>query len=216
MMGNFGSVNCLGGTQASLASAHDTETETDCSFHEIEDNSPATGMAEVRSKIHGSVQSDQEVQGELFYSNSQLLSDRRAWVEHERMRHCIYCQKETAFWNKQLVENAKQPRKLWRTIQSVLGSGSPVLQNNHVLTADDLLQFFNDKVEGVRQSTGNVPVQSSLPPAVVELTKFELASQDDVMKVIDDSQSKSCALDPVPTDILKSLLPDILPFVTNM
>ena len=36
------------------------------------------------------------------------------------------------------------------------------------------------------------------------------------MSVICKAPSKSCCLDPVPTDILKELLPVILPFVTNM
>jgi len=153
---------------------------------------------------------------ERRFRKSNILSDRRAWVEHERKRHRIYLHKETAFWNQQLVDNAKQPRKLWTTIKSVLGSSSSRQQQKHVFTANDFLQFFNEKVEGVRRSTGNVPVQSSLPPAVAELTEFELCSQDEIMRVISGSKSKSCGLDPVPTDILKAFLPDILPFVTDL
>jgi len=153
---------------------------------------------------------------ERRFRKSRILSDRRAWVEHERKRHCVYLQKETAFWNQQLIDNAKQPQRLWRTMQSVIGTGRLRQQKNPVLSADDLLRFFNEKVDGVRRSTGNVPVQSSLPPAEAELLEFELCTQDEVMKVISSGQSKYCSLDPVPTDILKELLPDIIPFVTNM
>ena len=152
---------------------------------------------------------------ERRYKKSQLLSDRLAWVESEHKRHHIYRQKESAFWNMQLTTNAKQPRKLWRTIQSVIGSGTRQQQKGS-LTADDLLKYFNDKIEGVRQSTGNVPVQSCLPPAAAEFSEFELCTQEEVMSVICKAPSKSCCLDPVPTDILKELLPVILPFVTKM
>ena len=92
-----------------------------------------------------------------------VLSDRLVWVESERKRHCIYRRKESAFWNMQLMTNAKQPRKLWKTIQSVTGTGIRQQQNG-TLTADDLFKYFNDKVEGVRQSTGNVPVHCPVVP----------------------------------------------------
>lgn len=153
---------------------------------------------------------------ERRFRKSQLLSDRRLWVEHERERHRVYRRKETGYWNQQFVENANQPRKLWKTVQSVLGSSSNGRQKGSVLTADDLLKFFNTKVEGVRQSTGNTPVQSFLPPAPAVLEEYEPCSTEEVLKVINSSSAKSCALDPVPTDILKAFLPYILPFVTDM
>jgi len=106
----------------------------------------------------------------------------------------------------QLMMNAKQPRKLWKTILSVIGTGNPKQQKGTLLTADDLLKYFNDKVVGVRQSTGNVPVQSFLPPAAVEFNEFEVCTQDEVLCVICKAPTKSGCLDPVPTDILKELL----------
>ena len=49
---------------------------------------------------------------ERKYRCTGSATDRLAWVEHERMRHKVYRHKESAFWNAQLTDNARQPKKL--------------------------------------------------------------------------------------------------------
>jgi hypothetical protein len=98
----------------------------------------------------------------------------------------------------------------------VIAASDSQQQKRTLLTADDLLKFFNAKIEAVLQSTGKVPVQSSLPLATAELLEFELCTQEEVMRVICNAHSKSCCQDPVTTNIFKEYLPEILPFVTSM
>ena len=43
-----------------------------------------------------------------------------------------------------------------------------------------------------------------------------LSKEADLRRTIMISQSKSCALDPLPTNILTEFLPEILPFMENM
>ena len=70
-------------------------------------------------------------------------------------------------------------------------------------TAQQLLDFFNAKVDAVRQSTGNCPAQTTLDSSPVVLDKFDECSRDEVRRTISSSQSKTCELDPLPTDVLK-------------
>ena len=81
--------------------------------------------------------------------------------------------------------------------------------------AQQLLDFFNAKVESVRHSTGNCPVQTTLGPAPAAFDQFELCYADDIQRVISVSQSKTCELDPLPTDVLKQFLPQLLPYITD-
>ena len=54
-----------------------------------------------------------------------------------------------------------------------------------------------------------------LPPAASMLNSYQLYTAD-IAKVITSAPLKSCELDPIPTDILKQFLPQLLPFITRM
>jgi len=87
---------------------------------------------------------------------------------------------------------------------------------NNLPSAQDFLDFFNKKVEGVREGTGQGPATTFLPPAAATLNCFQLYTEADVAKVITAAPSKSCELDPIPTDILRQFLPVLLPYITKM
>ena len=78
-------------------------------------------------------------------------------------------------------------------------------------TAQDLLNFFNEKFDAVRRSTGGGPVQTSLPPTVKKFDTPTPVTADDVITTITSVPLKSCDLDPLPTDVLKEFLPELLP-----
>jgi len=50
----------------------------------------------------------------------------------------------------------------------------------------------------------------------VSFTEFQICTTDDVRSVIMSAPSKSCSLDPLPTNIPKEFLPELLPFLTNL
>ena len=56
-----------------------------------------------------------------------------------------------------------------------------------------------------------------LPPTSPPiLNSFDSVSEDDVRKVISDSPTKSCLLDPIPTFLLKECLDILLPSITKL
>ena len=114
-----------------------------------------------------------------------------------------------------ISEHSGQPRKLWRAFSSIMGldrvatvTGGP--------SAQSLLDFFVQKIETIRQSTGGSPPFTRLPPATSEFNAFRELTLDEVHRLIASSKSKSCSLDPIPTNILKDLLPELLPYITVM
>ena len=84
------------------------------------------------------------------------------------------------------------------------------------LTAQQLSDYFIDKVDVIRRGTGESAVITHLQPAIVTFSGFMESSSNDIEKLILDSPSTSCSLDPVPTSILKEFLAVLLPFVTRM
>ena len=90
--------------------------------------------------------------------------------------------------------------------------------------ADDL-HFFEDKVKAVCASTeGYQPpttTSSSSPssqsaPADVSLLVLSPCSKEEVRRLIMQSPTKSCALDPIPTSLLKEMVDVLLPYLTVM
>ena len=151
---------------------------------------------------------------EKRYRRTLSEDDHRAWVVHEPHRHQIYTKKESVYWNSRL--SARLPsKKLWRrpTVNTMMGCRKARQVGP---TAQQLLDFFNAKVEAVRQSTANCPVQSSVDPSLVVFDEFDICSEDEVRRTICSAESNACDLDSIPTDVLKKFLPELLPFITDM
>jgi len=52
--------------------------------------------------------------------------------------------------------------------------------------------------------------------ATETLDHFQPCTAEEVKSVITAASSKSCTLDPLPTDVLKPFLPELLPFITDL
>jgi hypothetical protein len=82
------------------------------------------------------------------------------------------------------------------------------------LTADGFLRAFQDKVESVRSSTASAP-----PPEFqgdgCETTWSAFAAIDVVRmgRLIQQAANKNCALDPVPTWLVKQFAKELAPFL---
>jgi len=68
----------------------------------------------------------------------------------------------------------------------------------------------------VPSSTGGSEASTVLPPTTARLDQFVVCSAEDIQKVITAAPAKSCALDPVPTEVLKMFLPELIPYITAM
>ena len=55
---------------------------------------------------------------------------------------------------------------------------------------------------------------SHVPP--YEMSEFKLLSDNEIKTMITSGNSKSCMLDPIPTSLLKQILPTILPTIRNI
>ena len=87
----------------------------------------------------------------------------------------------------------------------------------NVQRRDDFLKFFDQKVKTVRTATeGRPPSPSTTVTANVSLSMLSPCSEDEVRRLILQSPTKSCALDPIPTFVLKELVDVLMPYVTAM
>ena len=82
--------------------------------------------------------------------------------------------------------------------------------------AQGFSDYFNQKIDDIRfalrESRSNIPFQEQ-SSSVAELEELVPVGEQEMKKIILKSNSKCCALDPIPTSLLKSCLDMLLPVI---
>ncbi len=89
---------------------------------------------------------------------------------------------------------------------------SPDLNIPSQFNSNDFMNFFTDKIDNIRNTITNVNSTASTTSASFiapkeKLQYFTTIGQDELNKLITASKPTTCLLDPVPTKLLKELLP---------
>ena len=131
---------------------------------------------------------------------------------------------ERYFLHSRLYENSSNPKQIFRICNSLLGrkkdSPFPPGFTNQEL-ANNFNSFFITKITNIRNqldtTTANIsPSTMELVRTTSTLNTFWLLTSQDVSKVILSSPSKSCESDPIPTDLLKAILPVVFNLLTEL
>ena len=127
----------------------------------------------------------------------------------------FYRQVQDVYWQNLISEGEGNARKLWNNLSSLMGNKkrSPILG---ALMADSFKKFFEEKISKVRSSTSN-----TCPPVYREfdgqkLDAFINITIDDTLRLISGAATKSCSLDPIPTDLVKFCANELAPFITAL
>jgi hypothetical protein len=152
---------------------------------------------------------------ERCYRRSKTAADRAAWVHQVRQLHQLYAAKQNTYWEQKVAESSGNPRRLWKTMDAVLCKNKKKTLPADGLTAAGFLQAFQDKVESVRSSTAAAP-QPVFAGDRCDKTwdAFTAVDATDVEKLVQQAANKNCALDPVPTWLVKQFVKELSPFLS--
>ncbi len=113
-----------------------------------------------------------------------------------------------------LIDNHQNnPRFLFSTVARLTNKQmSPDLNIPSQFNSNDFMSFFTDKIDNIRNTITNVDSTASSTSASFiapkeKLNCFTTIGQDELNKLITASKPTTCLLDPVPTKLLKELLP---------
>ena len=82
--------------------------------------------------------------------------------------------------------------------------------------ANEFADFFLMKIDKIRQQFKDIPAYSSEDRDMPRLRRFSPMTETEAKKVINSMHSKSCELDPIPTNLLKLLIDKCLPHITEI
>ncbi len=113
-----------------------------------------------------------------------------------------------------LIDNHQNnPRFLFSTVARLTNKQMPSdLNIPSQFNSNYFLNFFTDKIDNIRNTITNVDSTASSTSASFIAPKeklhcFTTIGQDELNKLITTSKPTTCLLDPVPTKLLKELLP---------
>ena len=147
-----------------------------------------------------------------FYCQHRLVANLLDKAEHE-------------FFLNSIAENTNNYRQIYTICNQLLGrtkeSPLPPGYTNQEL-ADRFNKYFIDKITKIRsvllEKCSHLPnyAEFEAAPNITPLSRFCNLSQQEVRKMILATPNKSCKLDPIPTDLLKHILPSILELATDI
>ena len=156
------------------------------------------------------------------WQKSRFPSDRSKYVKQAHLCNRMMERARREHIANYIHENENDAGKLWRAVNSVLHlvpNTSMHFTSDITTLCHSFSTFFVNKIEKIRMKfcdpKHNVP---QIPPPEINfpMTSFELATADEVKKLILSSQDKSCDLDQLPTKLLKSCLNILLTPITNI
>ena len=110
----------------------------------------------------------------------------------------------------------KDTKKLYKIFSNMTGniSGNPLPDSeSDEELANEFADFFIQKMQKIRDSLEHHPKydmrKSTTRPREV-LRQFREVSEDEVKKIINGMATKSCKSDPIPTSLLKQILPAVI------
>jgi len=135
-------------------------------------------------------------------------------MKERRIYRSLLPNKRKSFWMRKIDAEKSSPRQLWRSIDVLLGRGVPPCDN---IDAQQFHDYFDAKVTGVRSSTDVAsPPSFTTSSSDVHFTCFKPVTIDEVVTAVRVLPDKSCALDPLLTPTLKSVIDVIAPFLTEL
>jgi len=157
-------------------------------------------------------------QAERRWRKSKLSIHKQIFKECQKEVSRLCDEAKTNHLNSKISENEKDGKYLFRLTNNLIGK-----KNDHVLPSyidekdmtDKFISFFDNKIATIRQNFTNSSTTANAPPKINAHTfsNFTEISQEDLEKLIATGNSKSCILDPIPTTLLKQVLPSLLPIL---
>ena len=115
------------------------------------------------------------------------------------------------------------PRQLFRAVDKLCSSTTAKAlpsRDDPKQLADDFARFFVEKIEKVKDKLDNIssrPNQAaSSSPPTSEFSHFTTLAEETIRKIVMKSPSSSCALDCIPTWLLKACISELLPSITRI
>ena len=156
-----------------------------------------------------------------------LEIDRQLYCNQRKKVNELINVAKIEYYSSQITDCSGDQKKLFKVVNGLLHQAkkTPVLPSSvsDAVLADSFSRYFSNKILNIRSifpvSTSSTMSQTNHFPVcaqVSNISQFASATVFEVKKLIRSSPSKSCELDPIPTDLLKKCIDVAAPLITTI
>ena len=154
---------------------------------------------------------------ERRFRQTGLTVHKQSLKEHRRVYSSALRAARTAYYSTLIDNGHSNPRHLFSTVNRLIKPSSPSAADPSVDDCNRFMDFFQTKIEKIRDNIASVRLATSLPPSSPyngqTLNCFSELTDAELSKIILGMNSSSSSLDPIPTPLLKSCLSAIIPIM---
>ena len=119
--------------------------------------------------------------------------------------------------SKKIDEYGNDTKKLYSLVNGLMGRTSensmPKSESDDQL-AENFVDFFMEKIKKIHDSLQDYDVYKPCDSESNKFSGFVPLSEQEVAAIIGKMASKSCEIDPIPTTLLKKVLPSVIGPIT--
>ena len=150
-----------------------------------------------------------------------LTVHKLAYREHQRTYSKSLREAQSHFYSNIINNSPGNSKTLFSTINHFLKPQTSKHSNTTVEQCNTYLDFFRSKVNNIRSllsspTTSPVPAATPLPVISLPLSCFTNTSQQEIEDTVRGMKPSTCALDPLPTALVKTNICTISPLITNI
>ena len=140
---------------------------------------------------------------------------KSVWIRALHDLHQLVDEKRATFWRRK-VSDQPNARATWKVIDNIL-CRERVKSNAPSLTANVFADYFDKKIEDIRLSTEGAPLPKYTTCASdIDFRSFKQLDLSDTARLIRQAPLKQCALDPIPTWLLKECADLLAPCIMQV
>jgi len=146
------------------------------------------------------------------------------YLQQQKLVHRLVTAAKSSYYRSMISQNQDNPKKLWGTLDSLLGRSIPKSlpsTDSPSNLATSFLKLFDDKITKLCSSIPfNININATSAPSSMRtppvLSSFEPTSPEEIRKLILSSTDASCSLDFIPTRLLKSCIDALITPITHL
>jgi hypothetical protein len=150
---------------------------------------------------------------EKLYRTNLCAVSKVQWQNQFKKQRMFFQQKLIDYWTSVIDDCRHDSKALWSKLR--LQMTPPPPPNSSCFSADDFAQHFTAKVGKIRAATAAAPPpQIESRSVAATLSSFTPVTAVEVQRLLSQSTSKHCLLDPIPTWLLKRTADIVAPVLT--
>ena len=160
---------------------------------------------------------------ERRWQKTRLVVHRQIFTTLRNAYHQQLAATKSNHYRTIIHEAVNNVKAMYSVTNDLLGrSASPSLPDcrDDAKLAEEFHHYFTQKIGNIRSITDSRSITlEPLPPTAyptTELCEFQPASAEDIKRIIVQSSSKPCELDPMPTNLLKDNIETLAPIITDI